>query len=306
MAKENMNIVFTVCCTLTAAFVGSIVKKYYISKNTENRFSNFIFNAIGSLVAAVMLLILDGISVPSLFTTLLGLAFGLITALQGITNIAALHCGPMSYTSVIISFSTLLSALSGIMFFGESIGWSQIVGIVLMLVSFTLATKKQDVAKNTNLKWLILCLLAFFATGGIGIIQKVHQSTIYKTESTEFLIIAFASSAIICGVFALFMKKSDKQSATEKDKMNYDKKGILIWFIIMIISGLCVAINNKLNLYLSGVMDSAVFFPIVNGGGLILTTIAAVVLFKEKLTKRQWIGLLLGITSVVLLCNPFV
>ena len=74
---------------------------------------------------------------------------------------------------------------------------------------------------------------------------------------------------------------------------------------IMLVSGVCVAINNKFNLYLSGVMDSAVFFPIVNGGGLVLTTLVAVLLFKEKLSKKQWIGIVLGILSVVFLCNPF-
>ena len=73
----------------------------------------------------------------------------------------------------------------------------------------------------------------------------------------------------------------------------------------MIASGACVAVNNKFNLYLSGVMDSAVFFHIVNGGGLVLTTLAAVLLFKEKLSTKQWIGVVLGIASVVFLCNPF-
>ena len=74
---------------------------------------------------------------------------------------------------------------------------------------------------------------------------------------------------------------------------------------IMIACGACGAVNNKFNLYLSGVMDSAVFFPIVNGGGLVLTTLAAVLLFREKLSKKQWIGVLVGIASVVFLCNPF-
>ena len=74
---------------------------------------------------------------------------------------------------------------------------------------------------------------------------------------------------------------------------------------IMVAGGVCVAVNNKLNLYLSGVMDSAVFFPIVNGGGLVLATLAAVLLFREKLSKKQWIGVAFGIASVVFLCNPF-
>ena len=73
----------------------------------------------------------------------------------------------------------------------------------------------------------------------------------------------------------------------------------------MVLCGVFSAINNKFNLYLSGVIDSAVFFPIVNGGGLILTTISAFILFKERCTKKQWGGLFFGILSVVFLCNPF-
>lgn len=52
-------------------------------------------------------------------------------------------------------------------------------------------------------------------------------------------------------------------------------------------------------------MDSAIFFPIVNGGGLVLTTLAAVLLFKERLSVKQWMGVAFGIISVVFLCNPF-
>ena len=47
------------------------------------------------------------------------------------------------------------------------------------------------------------------------------------------------------------------------------------------------------------------FFSIVNGGGLVLTTLAAVLLFKEKLSVKQWIGVAVGTASVVLLCDPF-
>ena len=55
----------------------------------------------------------------------------------------------------------------------------------------------------------------------------------------------------------------------------------------------------------SGVMDTAVFFPIVNGGGLVLTAALAMIVFRERLTRRQWIGMLLGILSVILVCDPF-
>ena len=298
-----MGITYTLILSLAAALGVSIAKKYYADKNSMGISGGFIFNAVGCLFAAVILLCWGGFGPSSVFTIVLGVVFGVVTALQGITNIAALQVGPMSYTTVIISFSTLISALSGVMFFDEILGWAQIVGIVLMLASFVLAAKSDSSEKKANLKWLFLCLISFVATGGVGVMQKVHQSSEYREELNAFLIVAFVSSAILCTIFALLLKRNDRRSAADKNNANKKLFGCLLG--IMIVNGACVAVNNKFNLYLSGVMDSAVFFPIVNGGTLVLTTLAAVLLFKEKLSKKQWIGVVFGIVSVVFLCNPF-
>lgn len=305
MGEKNMNITLTLILSLAAALGGSIAKKYYTDQEPTGLSGGFVFNAVGCLTAAAILLCWGGFGLSSVFTVILGVAFGAVTALQGITNIAAFQIGPMSYTSVIISFSTLLSALSGVMFFDERLGWAQIVGIVLMLASFVLAAKSDGDEKKANFKWLSLCLIAFLATGGIGIMQKVHQSSGHRNELNAFLIIAFVSSAILCAIFAALLKARENKGSNTNRKE--DKSKMQLWLLlgIMIAGGACVAINNKFNLYLSGVMDSAVFFPIVNGGGLVLTTLSAVLLFKEKLSKKQWVGIVLGIASVVFLCNPF-
>lgn len=300
-----MNITFTLIVSLAAALGGSIAKKYYTDKDSTTLAGGFVFNAVSCLSAAVMLLCWGGFGTSSVFTIVFGVFFGAVTALQGITNIAALQVGPMSYTSVIISFSTLISALSGAMFFNESLNWAHILGIALMLVSFTLAAKSDNDEKKANVKWLFLCLIAFAATGAIGIMQKVHQSSGYRGELNAFLIIAFVASAIFCSIFASLLKRRECRLADAKEKGNKSK--MQAWFLlgIMLASGASVAVNNKFNLYLSGVMDSAVFFPIVNVGGLVLATLAAVLLFKEKLSKKQWVGVVFGIASVVFLCNPF-
>ncbi len=114
-------------------------KKYYTDKQPMGLSGEIVFNAIGCLTSAFILLCRGGVGTPSVFTIVLGVVFGAVIALQGITNIAALQVGPMSYTSVIISFPTLIFALSDAMFFEEHLGWAQVVGLVLMLASFVLA-----------------------------------------------------------------------------------------------------------------------------------------------------------------------
>ena len=283
--------------SLVAALGGSIFKKLYT--NRDSRLSgSFAYTAVGCLVAAAVLFAWGGFGKASLFTVLLGVLFGAVTALQGVTNMAALQVGPLSYTTVIISFSTLISALSGVLFFKESIGLWQIIGMALMLASFALANGGENGGKRANLRWLLLCVVAFLATGAIGVMQKVHQSSAFKEELNAFLVIAFAVSALFSGVVALLLRK--KEIVTE-GKRN-DRGGMMLLIFLMLVSGVCVAVNNKLNLYLSGVIDSVIFFPVVNGGGLVLTTLASLLIFKERLRGKQWIGILLGIASVLCLC----
>ncbi len=299
-----MSITLTLILSMAAALVGGIAKKYYSGVNKRGIAGSFVFNAVCTFASAAVLLCWGGFGRAARFTVLLGILFGFITALQGIAQILALQCGPMSYTMLLISFSTLIPALSGVMFFGESLGWAQIVGIALMLISFALAAEHTSEERRATLRWLVLCLIAFAATGSIGVLQKVHQNSMYKAEQSAFLIIAFVAASCFCAVSALLTMR--RQRGAHDDSPSATGRGEwLAIAAVMAVSGAAAAVNNKFNLYLSGVMDSAVFFPIVNGGGLVLSTLAALLIFGERLSKKQWVGVAAGIFSVVMLCDPF-
>ena len=291
-----MNDTVLLILSMSAALAGSIVRKIYTDKTAGSIRWIYLFNIVCSLLPCGILLVWDGLGNVSLFTVLLGSLFGLVTVAQTVFNLKALETGPMSYTTVICSFSTIISALSGAVFFGESLGATHIIGMVLMAASFLLAVNRQPGRKTAGIRWLVYCIITFVCTGGIGIMQKVHQSSVYREELNGFLVIAFAVSAVASVPLLLTAPKGGKTAGSKT-----------AWLLAgcLVLSGVCVALNNKWNLYLSGVMDSAVFFPIVNGGGLILSALAAVVFFREKPTKLQWLGILLGIASVIFLCDPF-
>ena len=297
-----MNAPSMLILSLAVAVLSQSCTKYFTKTFAVSPAGRFVYNGGANLISALVLLCWGGFGAPSTFTVLLGVAFGVVTALQGISVLAALQCGPMSYTMVITSFSLLVAALSGVAFFDERLSWAQIIGIVFMLGSFVLAVGVDKQGKKANFKWLVLCMAAFALTGGIGVMQKVHQSSPHRDELNAFLVVAFFAGTLLCALFVALLKARETKTSSQLRAA----PGRL-WVVpgLMLISGGCVAINNKFNLYLSGVMDSAVFFPVFNGGLLVATTLAALVIFKERLTKRQWLGVVLGITSVVFLCNPF-
>ena len=294
-----MSVVGTLAVSMTAALGGNIGNKIYSKKSSGKMIMAFMASAIASLFSAIVLLCWGGVTTVSLFTLLLGILFGVVVATQGVMTLKAIEIGPMSYTTVIVSFSTLISALSGVAFFGESITIWQIIGMVFMLVSFVFAVEKDEEKRKASWRWLTFCLIAFFCCGGIGLMQKIHQSSAYKDELNAFLVIAFATSFLLMSVLSIVTSKKSKIpmfARTDLGKLDF------VAIVIPILLGVMSAINHKLNLYLSGVIPSAVFFPIVNGGGLVLATLAAVVLFRERISVRQWIGVGVGVASVIFLC----
>ena len=297
-----MNNYFLLVISMLCALTASVIKKHSTEKFESKKLMRFFFNAVVSLTCVISFLVLSGIPKISGFTLMLGLLFGTVTAIQQIFVLMAYENGPFSYTSVIVSLSTIIPALSGYFIWGESIVTVQIIGMVLMLCCFALSVDFSKSEKKASLSWFLYVFIAFITTGLIGVMQKWHQSSEYKAELDGFLIIAFLFSFVFSAVGTLIIYRTERGKSEEKKPLR-DITAIMLVF--MAVCGICAAANNKMNLYLSGAMDSAIFFPIVNGGGMILSTLTSLLVFKEKFNVQKCIGIAIGVIAVVLLCNPF-
>lgn len=284
---------------LISYVAGGVLKKETLRRYGSGPARFQLFNALSSFAAVLFLLAMGLPKSISTFTVVLGILFGLVVAGQNLASLQALELGPLSYTMVICSLSTLIPTLSGALIWGETVSPVQYVGIGALVVCFILSSAEEGESKKGSLKWLVWCLVAFLCAGAIGVIQKWHQNTPWKDQQEAFLLVALSVSALFStGALAICVLRK---------KAEPEARGYLalLPLLIMTVFGFCVALNNKLNLYLAGVMDSAVLYPVMNGGTLMGTTLCACLIFRERLTKRQWIGLAVGIVAVILLCDPF-
>ena len=275
-----------------------IIRNDFCKRDVKNPKDLFRFNAACSLVSMLLLLLYGAmagaLSMPSLYTVALGALFGVVTALCALLHMMALSAGPLSYTSTLVSFAMIIPALSGLVFFGESVSSGQWVGAALMLVSIACAVEKTDEGTNrASLKWLACCLGAFLMNGLVGILQKTHQNSPHREELVVFLTVSFAVGALVCLLVSRASGKSGEKALPG---------GVRRFWIYALISGAGIALCNQVNLYLSGALPSILFFPVVNGGGMLLTVGAGLILWKERLSPRQWFGMAAGIAAILLLC----
>ena len=262
------------------------------------------FNAFSSLLSAGTLAVIAALTgalcVPSLYTVLLGIIFGMATALCAILHMKALENGPLSYTGVICSCAMVIPALSGLVFFGESVSVSQYIGIALMIISFACAVDKADGKSGMTFKWMLLCLGSFLFSGSVGVMQKVHQNSPHKDELGIFLVIAFIVSALFSAALSVYYNRKHGQ------KINVMRGARMKKFVIVsIVCGIGIALCNQINMFLAGAMEAIIFYPVVNGAGMLLTSAAGLVIWREKFTAKQWVGFLTGTAAIFLLCGLF-
>ena len=304
-----MPVALIILISLTSCTAGGVVKKMLTDRYGSRGDIRDLYNAACGVIAAVIFLLWGGISSLSPFTILLGIAFAAMIILQQITNMLALDCGPLSYTTVLISLSTMIPAVSGALFWNETISVSQIVGMVLLILCLILSVETGGEQKKKSARWLLFCLISFLSNGMIGVMQKIHQTSPYAGELNGFLTVAFAVmflySVIAFGVGCLRRRTPAQKPAEKPAEAPAKKPRWLSTAVIFLIGGACLALNHKLNLYLSGVVDAAILFPVLNGGGLLQTTLIAVIFFRERPSLKRWVGLFIGIAAVVFLCNPF-
>lgn len=230
--------------------------------------------------------------------------YGINWVLLAVVNNLALKTGPLSYTSVIISLSLVIPTFSGWLFWNEKINALQLIGIIFMIMCFVLSNEKSEDDKKVKKIWYVYVVVAFISNGFCGIIQKLHQSSNGAEQTTGFVFTALLISIVISTPLMLFFKGKERKNRPSEnlEGLKTGSKTKYIVLLLLLTAGVCSGLVNQINLYLVGIMDSAVFFPVVNGGNLILTMLLSVTAFKEKPTSKQWLGLAMGMIAVIMLC----
>lgn len=288
---------YSLLIAVTALLCGAQTSlfKYFNLHYMKNKASYFLFNFIScTFIALILPVTTGGVSVPELFTIILGLSFGITFILTVFFYTKAMELGPLSFTSMFFSSSLLLPISAGWLLWQEPVTLIQIIGVGVLLAAYYLATvSNTDEKRKANFRWLQVCLLAFIGNGSLAILSKLHQHLIPQRQINEYLIIAFGTSAIISLFLFLLQTKVRKEDITHLKNPGF--------VLIALSAGAATGFANQLIIYLMSFVPSIVLFPCVNGGLMLVSILLSVILFGEKLTQKSIAGLVLGVTALILL-----
>ena len=278
--------------------VQTICFKEFNHRFMKNLASYFLFNTLYfSLVILIYLAVNRQVEPLSLLTIILALIFGVLFTLTILMLMKAMEKGPLSYSSLIFSLGLLVPVIFGALFWHEGISIPQIFGLLMLLLTLILGsrpTNRLDEPKSkVNLQWLIIVIASLLGNGILMTVSKSQQMSIPGQEIEEFLILGFGTSTVLSLILFLY------HHIHRGEKVGHMKNWLLV--MLVIVAGVTTASGNQIALYLSGRMPAIIQYPSVSGGIVLFSTIMAVLLYKERLTRTKVLGLITGLAALVLL-----
>lgn len=168
--------------------------------------------------------------------------------------------------------------------------WTFVAFILALLGIYLSSTKNGKLTFDKQYIWLIV--LVFVGQGiADSVFNYAQKNSIGTGESPAFFSILFLMAAI-CGVIILIGKSF-------KEKITFSYKNV--------IGGVLLGIPNYGSLiYFFKALDSSglhpsVVFPIVSMGVVVVSAILGIVIYKETLSRSNWIGIVCSIIAIALI-----
>ena len=257
-----------------------------------------VFSVVYGVFIAVASFVVGGMTfAPSWQTILLGLLNAGMMILYNISIIEAGNRGPYSFLMVASMFGSILVPMAvGVLFLGETLSGLQVVAVLLMLVSLLMMNARTISLKGATGSYYFWCIALFCVNGLFGAINNLQTQVMDGAQRTEMLTILYLCSAL--GAIGMEAFRGPGKQLVEGFKMG---KKSAIYLIITCLSATTAA---NLLLYILTLMESSILYTIDSGAVLVLSIIYSLVLFKEKPTWEQVVGMVIAVASIVMINIP--
>ena len=196
----------------------------------------------------------------------------------------------VSVASVATKMSLVIPVIFGLLIYKEHLGPYKILGILLALAAVYFASIKEN-GISIQKSAFVLPALVFVGSGLIDTSLKYLEETyVAQSEFPLFSANVFAAAAAVGFVFILLRSL--------KKPLHINFRNIL--------GGILLGVPNFFSIYFllralqTEGLNSASIFTINNVAIVMFSTLLGIVLFKEKISIKNWGGIALAIISIFL------
>jgi uncharacterized membrane protein len=266
----------------------NVTRKAY---NKRISFGNFTFPTVASFAALVFYLFYSRFSFSLLDTDILpySVVFAVSYGVTLIFGFLAITSGPLSLTALMNSYSLICPTLFGMIYFKEQGSVTLYIGLALLAISILLVNLKSG-GKSAKItpRWLLYVALSFIGNGICSIAQVLQQRVFGGAGKNEFMI--YSLTIVTLGLLIITLL-TERRTAV---------RAVRGGWVYMSLCGLSNGAANLFVMICATAMPASVMYPVISAGGIILSSLISITVYKEKLSSAQYLGLASGIAAVVL------
>lgn len=188
----------------------------------------------------------------------------------------------MVLSATFMKLGLLVPIVLSVILFGEAPGVLQIIGFVIAVAAIVLINWSSDRSDLRMGAGLVVLLIAGGAGDAMSKVFEVYGSSVL---SSQFLFYTFLVALILC--VGLVILKKERPGRNE------------------VLFGLLIGVPNYFSarfLLLSlASVDAVIAYPTYSVATLLAVTLIGVLLFREKLSRRQWVAIGMILVALALL-----
>jgi len=200
----------------------------------------------------------------------------------------------VTLASIAQKMSLVMTICFTILFFQETVNFTKVLGIfaaIASIILINLPEKGLDADQSKLKKLGYMLILTFLFSGIIEIILFYVEAKDYSSNADIGFVVALFGMAALLGIIGLIFGYATK-------KLKFEFKNI--------IAGIALGIPNFFTIYLLLVLinkgfEGSLIFPVLNVSIILGSALLGYTVFKEKLSKRQWLGFALGLACILLI-----
>lgn len=264
---------------------GIVSKQYCIKAKWQN---SMMYSAVAALFA-MLFFVFCSIGTFNFNAAILpySIAFGVFYCMSVFGGLNAIKTGPLSISVLVNQCGLIIPTLYGILCLGDNIGILGYTGIVLLFAALFFVNFKNEKMQFSK-SWFFWLAVQFVGNGMCSTVQKMQQMEFDGAYKNEYMIVALFLVTAVSFVAGLYKNENIGKS-------------IVSAFRYAPFQGVANGMVNLFVMILTGLLPTAILFPSISAGGMVITFIIAISVYKEKLSKMQILGYMLGIISVILL-----
>ena len=198
--------------------------------------------------------------------------------------------GAFMLVSVAQMFGVIVTLILSFVVFRESVTPRQLLGVGLLTVAvLCMISYSAKIKGKLTVTSVLLLLTCGVSSGLLDFSQKLFTAFSQSSVSTLNLLTYVAGAVFLILCFAV-----------SKPQADLDCKVLLKeTFVALVLMSVCLFANSYFKAFATKFLTAAQIYPVYQSIGLILSATMSAVFFKERLTRRSVLGIVLAFTALI-------